>query len=104
MAVIKGLQALKRRARVEVVTDSTYVARGCSEWLPNWKRNGWRHRSGGSWKPIKNQDLWQELDRLLTKHEVRFTVVRGHSGHPENTICDELAVAEAERQARRNAG
>lgn len=95
-AVISGLHALKRRSKVEVVTDSTYVAKGCQEWLPRWKANEWRRREGGRWKPVKNLERWQELDELLSGHVVRFTVVRGHSGHPENERCDELAVAAAE--------
>ncbi len=94
-AVISGLAALKSRSDVEVVTDSTYVAKGCSEWMPGWKRNGWRRKEGTSWKPVKNVELWQQLDELLNKHQVRFTLVRGHTGHPENERCDELAVAAA---------
>jgi len=96
-AVISGLEALHRPARVEVITDSVYVAKGCAEWLPNWKRNGWRRREGKSWKPVKNLELWQRLDELLSRHEVTFTVVKGHSGHPENERCDELAVAAIEQ-------
>lgn len=94
-AVISGLSALKKPSSIEVVTDSTYVAKGHSEWMPNWKRNGWRRREGKSWKPVKNIDLWQELDELTQQHKVRFTVVKGHSGHPENERCDELAVEAA---------
>lgn len=93
IAVIRGLAALKRATRVEIVTDSTYVGKGFSEWLPKWKANGWRRREGTQWKPIKNEDLWRELDELLAKHQVRFTHVRGHKGHPENERCDTLAVA-----------
>ena len=96
-AVISGLSALKKVARVNVVTDSTYVAKGCQEWLRNWKRNDWKRRDGKKWVPIKNQELWQQLDALLQKHDVSFTVVKGHSGHPENERCDELAVAAAEK-------
>ncbi|MEZ6144465.1 MAG: ribonuclease HI [Planctomycetaceae bacterium] len=96
-AVIEGLKALKSRSRVEVVTDSVYVAKGSSEWMPGWKRNGWRRREGKSWKPVKNVEFWQTLDELLAAHEVRFTVVKGHSGHPENERCDELAVAAAQQ-------
>ena len=92
-AVIRGLEALRRRTHVEVVTDSTYVGKGFSEWLPKWKANGWRRREGDQFKPIKNEDLWRELDALLAKHEVSFTHVRGHQGHPENERCDTLAVA-----------
>jgi len=94
-AVIEGLKALKRRSKVEVVTDSAYVADGCSQWLAGWKRNGWKRREKGRSKPVKNEDLWRALDELLAKHEVRFTRIRGHAGHPENERCDELAVAAA---------
>lgn len=92
-ALIEGLQALKRPSEVEVVTDSEYVAKGCREWLPGWKRNNWRRREGKQFKPLKNEEHWRKLDELLATHRVRFTVVRGHSGHPENERCDELAVA-----------
>ncbi|MEZ6057559.1 MAG: ribonuclease HI [Planctomycetaceae bacterium] len=95
MAVIAGLRALTRKSRVEVVTDSVYVAKGCSEWLPGWKRNDWRRREGKQWKPVKNVELWQELDQLLARHEVKMTHVKGHAGHPENERCDVLAVAAA---------
>lgn len=95
MAVIAGLEALKTPSRVEVVTDSAYVAKGCSEWLPAWKRNGWRRREGKTFKPVKNLELWQRLDKLLSTHQVRFTWIQGHAGHPENERCDELAVAAA---------
>ena len=60
--------------------------------MPGWKKNGWRRREGKSWKPVKNVEFWQELDELLSSHEVTFQVVKGHSGHPENERCDELAV------------
>jgi ribonuclease HI len=92
-AVIRGLESLKRPASVEVVTDSVYVGKGFSEWLPKWKANGWRRREGTRWAPVKNEDLWRQLDELLAKHRVRFTHVRGHQGHVENEICDTLAVA-----------
>ena len=94
-AVISGLEALKARSEVEVITDSSYVAKGSSEWLPGWKANGWRRRDGKKWAPVKNQELWQRLDELLAQHRVRFTLIRGHAGHPENERCDELAVAAA---------
>ena len=98
-AVISGLSALKSPSEVEVVTDSSYVAKGCAEWLPGWKRNGWRRKEGNSWKPVKNVELWQQLDELLTKHQVRFKLIRGHAGHAENERCDELAVAAALKAA-----
>ena len=97
LAVINGLSALKRRANVEVVTDSVYVAQGCREWMPRWKANGWRRKERNTWKPVKNVDLWQQLDKLLSQHTTRFTVVRGHTGHPENERCDQLAVEAAAR-------
>lgn len=99
-AVIEGLQRLTRRSRVEVVTDSKYVAQGSSEWLPGWKRNGWRRRDGSKWVAIKNVEYWQRLEQLLNHHQVTFTVIRGHTGHPENERCDQLAVAAAEAARR----
>jgi ribonuclease HI len=92
-AVIRGLEALKRPTRVELLSDSVYVGKGLSEWLPKWKANGWRRREGKRFKEIKNEDLWRQLDQLLAKHNVRFTHVRGHAGHEENERCDTLAVA-----------
>ena len=92
-AVIEGLRALTRPSEVEVITDSVYVAKGASEWMTGWKDNGWRRREGKSFKPVKNVELWQDIDQLLARHDVHFTVVKGHSGHPENERCDELAVA-----------
>ena len=94
-AVIEGLRALTRVSKVEVITDSTYVAKGSAEWMPNWKKNGWRRKEKNSWKPVKNVDFWKALDELLQFHDVRFTIVKGHSGHPENERCDELAVEAA---------
>jgi ribonuclease HI len=92
-AVIEGLAALKRPTRVEVFTDSVYVGKGISEYMPKWKANGWRRKEGKKWAEVKNVDLWQELDVLLAQHTVTYTRVAGHSGHPENDRCDELAVA-----------
>jgi ribonuclease HI len=92
-AVIRGLETLKRPASVELVTDSMYVGKGLSEWLPKWKANGWRRREGKSLKEIKNEDLWRQLDELIARHKIHFTHVRGHAGHEENERCDALAVA-----------
>jgi len=92
-AVIRGLEALKRPTLVELVTDSEYVGKGLTEWLPKWKRTGWRRREKGKLVEIKNDDLWRRLDALLRRHSVRFTHVRGHSGHPENERCDAMATA-----------
>ena len=93
IAVVRGLEALKRPVTIELVTDSAYVGKGLAEWLPKWKINGWRRRERDRWVEIKNEDLWRQLDALLQKHEVHVTLVRGHSGHPENERCDQLAVA-----------
>ncbi len=93
MAVIRGLEALKRPTRVELVSDSTYVLKGLNEWMPKWKKNGWRRRQKGKWLEVKNVDLWQRLDELLATHDVTVTHIRGHSGHVENERCDTLAVA-----------
>jgi len=93
VAVIRGLEALTRPTHVELVSDSSYVGRGISEWLPKWKANGWRRRVGDKTAEIKNEDLWRKLDELVSRHRVEFTHVRGHSGHPENERCDTLAVA-----------
>jgi len=100
VAVIHGLEALKRRASVEVVTDSVYAGKGFSEWLPKWKANGWRRREGERLVPVKNEDLWRRLDELLARHNVRFTHVRGHRGHAENERCDALAVAAYQKYLR----
>ena len=96
-AVISGLEALTSRSQIEVVTDSEYVAKGCTQWMPGWKANGWRRREGRKFKPVKNEEYWRKLDSLLQRHAVRFTVVKGHSGHEENERCDELAVEAAVR-------
>ncbi|MDA0661003.1 MAG: ribonuclease HI [Planctomycetota bacterium] len=93
LAVIRGLQALKRPCRVNLYTDSVYVGKGIEEWMPKWKKNGWRRREGSKWCPIKNEELWRELDQLLGVHRIQYFRVAGHSGHPENERCDELAVA-----------
>lgn len=86
MAVIKGLEALSSRCRVDLYTDSQYVQKGVTEWMAGWKRKGWPDR-------IKNQDLWQQLDRQLARHDVKMHWVRGHDGHPENERADALARA-----------
>ena len=91
-AVIEGLQALKRRARVQVVTDSSYVKNGMEGWVEGWKARNWMRKTSGGLKPVKNVDLWQKLDELVQQHVVIFKHVKGHSGHPENERCDELAV------------
>ena len=92
MAVIRGLEALKRPSRVEVVTDSQYVAKGLTEWMTKWKSNGWKRKEGTKFVPVKNEDLWKRLDELASLHPYRLKHVRGHQGHAENERCDVLAV------------
>lgn len=92
-AVVEGLTVLTRPTQVELITDSVYVGKGLSEWMPKWKANGWRRRDGSKWAAVKNDDLWKQLDQLAAQHRLVFTHVAGHSGHPENERCDELAVA-----------
>jgi ribonuclease HI len=87
-AVIRALEALEHPSAVEVYTDSQYVQKGISEWLSDWKRRGWRTADK---KPVKNVDLWQELDRLAAAHRIAWYWVKGHAGHPENERADELA-------------
>jgi ribonuclease HI len=87
-AAIEALRALSEPCRVSLTTDSTYVKDGITQWLTNWKRNGWRTAAK---KPVKNQDLWQALDREAARHEVDWRWVKGHSGHPENERADRLA-------------
>ena len=87
-AVIRALESLKRPSTVEVHTDSQYVQKGISEWMAGWKRRNWRTADG---KPVKNQDLWLQLDALSQLHRIEWKWVRGHNGHPENERADELA-------------
>lgn len=101
LAVIRGLEALKRPCRVELFTDSVYVGKGLKEWLATWKRNGWRRREGPRWIPIKNEELWRRLDQLAQRHQITYTRVAGHSGHPENERCDQLAVEACARVRQR---
>jgi ribonuclease HI len=102
-AVVRGLLQLKRPTAVDLVTDSVYVGTGLSEWLPKWKQQGWKRKEKGKFVPVKNEDLWRELDRLAASHTIRFTHVAGHSGHAENEECDRMAV-EAYRELKRNGG
>ncbi|MCX6093547.1 MAG: ribonuclease HI [Candidatus Bipolaricaulota bacterium] len=92
-AAIEALKALRGSSDVDLYTDSVYVRSGITEWIDAWKRNGWRRRSGKRWLPVKNEDLWRELDRRVAEHRVRFYWVEGHAGHPENERADELARA-----------
>jgi ribonuclease HI len=87
-AVIRALEALKRRSRVKLYTDSLYVMKGISQWVHDWKRRGWLTADK---KPVKNIDLWKELDALAALHEIEWHWVKGHAGHPENERADRLA-------------
>lgn len=88
LAVIKALQALNRDCRIKVHTDSQYVQKGISEWIHNWKRRGWLTADK---KPVKNVDLWQQLDALASAHRVEWIWVKGHAGHEGNERADQLA-------------
>ena len=92
-AVIQGLALLQRPCRVELFTDSVYVGKGMTEWMPKWKANGWKRREGKKLVPVKNEDFWKRLDQKLARHKVKYTRVAGHSGHEENDRVDGLAVA-----------
>ncbi|MGY8812129.1 MAG: ribonuclease HI [Pseudomonadales bacterium] len=97
-AVIEGLAALKQPSTVILTTDSQYVRKGCNEWLTKWKSNGWKTASR---KPVANDDLWRQLDALLTIHTVEVRWVKGHSGQPENERADALATLGATGQSVR---
>ncbi len=88
LAAIRALESLKQSCRVSLTTDSNYLRHGITEWIHKWKKNGWKTASK---KPVKNVDLWQELDTLVTEHEISWHWVKGHTGHPENEKADELA-------------
>lgn len=87
-AAIEALSILNRRCEVVLTTDSQYVRKGVTQWLKNWKRNGWKTASKA---PVKNADLWQQLDQLIAGHSIDWRWVKGHSGHPENELADQLA-------------
>ncbi|MBP54572.1 MAG: ribonuclease HI [Marinobacter sp.] len=99
MAAIQGLKALRRACDVELYTDSQYVRKGITEWMTGWKRNGWKTAAK---KPVKNEDLWRELDDEVARHKVNWHWVKGHSGNPDNELADELANRGVEELA--NAG
>ncbi len=88
LAAIEGLNALTQPCTVVLTTDSQYVKNGIEQWLANWKKNGWKTAAK---KPVKNEDLWRRLDEAVSKHEVQWQWVKGHSGHRENELADELA-------------
>jgi ribonuclease HI len=93
-SAIEGLSALKLPCRVRFVSDSQYLVKGMSEWIEGWKRRGWKRKAG----PIENVELWQELDRAASRHEVTWAWVKGHAGHPRNEYVNDLAVRAAKEQ------
>lgn len=88
MAAIEGLKAIKRGCQVKIYTDSKYVLQGVTEWMDGWKAKGWKTADK---KPVKNQDLWIELDTQVNRHQIKWIWVKGHSGHVENERVDTLA-------------
>jgi len=96
-AAIEALSALRTSCGVVIHTDSEYLKKGITEWLPKWRRNGWKTRTG----PVKNADLWQRLQEQVDRHDVNWEWVKGHSGVTENERCDEL-VREAIEAIRAN--
>ena len=88
IAVIEGLKSIKKHSHIQITTDSMYVKNGINEWINNWKKNGWRTAAK---KPVKNKDLWQELDELVQNYSIKWLWVKGHSGHHGNERADQLA-------------
>jgi ribonuclease HI len=94
-AVIESLKIVKRsNAQIIIYTDSKYVMNGISEWIEGWKKNGWKNSAK---KPIKNVDLWQELDEQSSKHDIKWVWVKGHNGNKYNEIADQLACGAVKR-------
>ena len=87
-AAIRALEALRQSCKVDLYTDSQYLRKGITEWMPTWKKRDWKTADK---KPVKNIDLWLELDEQAGRHEIKWHWVKGHSGHPENDLADELA-------------
>jgi ribonuclease HI len=99
-AAIEGLKALKEPCEVELITDSEYLKKGITAWVPNWKRRNWMTSDN---KPVVNRDLWEELDDVSAKHKITWSWTKGHASHADNNRCDELAQLAA-REQRRSAG
>lgn len=94
LSVIRGLESLDRPCRVDLYSDSQYVVNGLNEWLDGWKAKNWRNSKR---EPVKNMELWQQLDELRRVHTIISHWIKGHNEHPENERCDKLAVAACER-------
>ena len=93
LAAIHALEALKRPCPVELFTDSSYVQKGMTSWIHNWKRRNWKKKGGGR---VENSDLWQRLDAINRRHEVTWSWIKGHAGHPGNEEADRLATSAIE--------
>lgn len=101
MATIVALQTLKEPCNVILTTDSQYVRQGITQWIHNWKKRGWKTADR---KPVKNADLWKALDSETARHDIDWRWVKGHAGHRENEMCDELARAAAENPTEEDIG
>lgn len=101
LATIEALNELTKSCQVELTTDSQYVKNGINQWIHGWRKNGWRTANK---KPVKNADLWKRLDEAIKRHNVNWHWVKGHSGHPENERCDELARAGANNPTHEDTG
>ncbi|MEK6214429.1 MAG: ribonuclease HI [Vibrio fluvialis] len=101
MAAVVALRTLKEPCHVILTTDSQYVRQGITQWIHNWKKRGWKTAAK---KPVKNADLWQALDVETARHQVEWHWVKGHAGHRENEMCDELARAAAENPTEDDVG
>ncbi|KAB0302999.1 ribonuclease HI [Vibrio fortis] len=101
MAAVVALQTLKEPCAVILTTDSQYVRQGITQWIHNWKKRGWKTADK---KPVKNADLWQLLDKETARHQVDWRWVKGHAGHRENEMCDELARTAAENPTEEDTG
>ena len=88
MAAISALQALKRSCRVDLYTDSKYLRTGITQWLPAWKKNGWKTKGR---RPVRNRELWETLEKAAERHQVQWHWVQGHAGHQDNERADQLA-------------
>ena len=94
-AVIKALDTLKNSCRITLTTDSKYVKNGITEWIYNWKKNGWKTANK---KPVKNKELWIMLEESTQQHQIQWEWIKGHSGHPQNERADELANLAIEKE------
>ncbi|WP_386686797.1 ribonuclease HI [Lonepinella sp. MS14437] len=100
-AVIEALASLKEPCNVTIASDSQYMRKGITEWIFTWKKNNWKASTG---KPVKNKDLWIQLDQEIQRHQIQWLWVKGHAGHRENEICDELARFGAENPTLEDVG